>query len=149
MIQRRVISVGSLISGLVAFYLHLWKYGKVGALACGSGPRGCEYVQNSAYGTFMGTDVALIGTWGYAAIFLVATIGGLERFQNEKWPTYVLMALIWPAVLFTLRLKYYEFIVLDGFCKWCMVSAVTITLCAVMVTLDYRRLRGHKERGVL
>jgi uncharacterized membrane protein len=136
---RRVISVGSLVSGLVAFYLHLWKYGKVEALACGGGPHGCDYVQNSAYGTFMNTDVALLGTWLYAAIFLVSTIGGLERFENARWPTWGLMALIIPGFLFTLRLKYYEFVVLEGFCPWCLVNAITITLCLVMVLLDYRR----------
>jgi uncharacterized membrane protein len=48
--------------------------------------------------------------------------------------------MIWPAVLFTLRLKYGEFIVLKGFCSWCVVSAVTITLCAILVMLDRKRL---------
>jgi uncharacterized membrane protein len=146
MIHRRVISVGSLISGLVAFYLHLYKYGYVSSLACTGGPHGCEYVQNSAYGTFMGRDVALLGTWMYAAIFVVATIGALERFADAKWPTYMLMGLIVPGFLFTLRLKYYEYIVLGGFCIWCLVNAITITVCTVMVILDYRRL---KEREVL
>jgi uncharacterized membrane protein len=141
MIQRRVISVASLISGLVAFYLHLWKYGKVGALACTGGPHGCEFVQNSAYGTFMKTDVALLGTWLYAAIFIVATIAALERFADAKWPTYALMGLIFPGFLFTLRLKYYEYFVLKGFCIWCLVNVVAITLCTVMVMLDHRRLR--------
>jgi uncharacterized membrane protein len=141
MIQRRVISVGSLISGLVALYLHLQKFGYVGPLACGGGPHGCEYVQNSAYGTFMGTDVALLGAWLYAAIFVVATIGALERHENATWPTFALMGLIVPGFLFTLRLKYYEFFVLNGFCPWCLVNAVTITVCAVMVAMDYRRLR--------
>jgi uncharacterized membrane protein len=92
----------------------------------------------------MGVDVALIGALGYAAIFLVATTGGLERFVDERWPTLALMALIWPAVAFTARLKYYEFVVLKGFCSWCMVSTVTITLCAVLVTLDWRRVRRAK-----
>ena len=147
MIYRRLISVFSLISGLVALYLHLWKIGKVGALACGSGARGCEFVQSSTYGWFLGYDVALIGTVGYALIFIVATIGALDRFADEKWPTIALMVLIWPAVLFTIRLKYYEYFVLEGFCKWCLVSAVTITLCAVFVTLDWRRLRTQGIGG--
>ena len=140
--QRRLISLGSLISGLVAFYLHLQKLGKVGKLACGGGAHGCEYVQNSYYGQFFGYDVALIGTVGYAMIFIVATIGGLDRFADAKWPTTLLMLLIWPAVAFTVRLKYYEFFVLHGFCPWCLVSAVTITACAVFVVLDWRRIRN-------
>ena len=56
-----------------------------------------------------------------------------------------LMTLIWPAVLFTLRLKYGEFVVLRTFCPWCAVSAVTITLNAVLVTLDWERVRGRDD----
>jgi uncharacterized membrane protein len=138
-IYRRLISVLSLISGLVALYLHLWKLGKAGALACG-GSFGCAYVQTSVYGWFMGYDVALIGTVGYACIFLVATIGALDAYLDAKWPTVALMALIWPAVAFTVRLKYYEFVVLKGFCPWCLVSTITIAICAILVTLDWRRL---------
>jgi len=133
------IALASLVSGLVALYLHLWKLGLTGALSCG-GSRGCEYVQGSPYGWFLGVDVALIGTVGYAMLFLVAMIGTMPAFENAKWPNALMQLMIWPAVLFTVRLKYGEFIVLKGFCKWCVASAVAITLCAVLVTLDRRRL---------
>jgi len=142
MIYRQIIAVSSLISGLVATYLHLWKIGKVGTLACGIETHGCEFVMTSVYSYFLGYDVAFIGAVGYAAIFVVATIAGLDRFANAKWPTIALMALIWPAVLFTVRLKYGEWFVLGGFCTWCLVSLVTITLCAVLVTLDWKRIRA-------
>ena len=133
------IALGSLISGLVALYLHLWKLGLTGALGCSSAG-GCEYVQGSRYGWFMGADVALIGAVGYATLFAVATVGTMSKYEDETWPNTLLQLMIWPAVLFTLRLKYGEFIVLKGFCSWCTVSAVTITLCAILVTLDRRRL---------
>jgi len=77
---------------------------------------------------------------GYAMLFVVATIGTMARYEDERWPNTLLQLMIWPAVLFTLRLKYGEFIVLKGFCSWCVVSAVTITLCAILVTLDRKRL---------
>jgi uncharacterized membrane protein len=137
---RRVIAIASLISGFVALYLHLWKLGLVGSLVCG-GSHGCELVQGSPYGWFLGYDVALIGTVGYAAIFLVSTVGSLDAFSDARWPTVALLALIWPAVAFTVRLKYAEFIILKSFCPWCLVSTVTIALCAVLVTLDWRRVR--------
>jgi uncharacterized membrane protein len=57
------------------------------------------------------------------------------------------MLLIWPAVLFTLWLKYGELLVLRSFCPWCAVSAVAITLCAVMVILDWRRVRSNASAG--
>lgn len=133
------IALASLISGLVALYLHLWKLGLTGALSCG-GSRGCEYVQGSPYGWFLGIDVALIGTVGYTLLFVVALVGTLPSFEDAKWPNTLMQFMIWPAVLFTLRLKYGEFIVIKGFCKWCVVSAVAITICALLVSLDRRRL---------
>lgn len=139
---RMTICFASLVSGLVAFYLHLWKIGLVGPLACSSGG-GCELVQtNPFYGWFFGVDVALIGAVGYLLLFLASLLSLQPRWAAARWPTLLMMAMIWPAVLFTLRLKYGEFIRLRSFCPWCLVSAVAITLCAVMVTLDWRRVRG-------
>jgi uncharacterized membrane protein len=143
---RMLIALSSLISGLVALYLHLWKIGKTGMLACGGGG-GCVYVQGSKYGWFLGVDVALIGTIGYAAIFVVALVGTLDRYVDARWVTRALQLLIWPAVLFTVRLKWAEFLVLRSFCPWCAVSTVVITLCAILVTLDARRLRAIASAG--
>lgn len=142
------IALASLVSGLVALYLHLWKLGLTGSLAC-SGSNGCAYVQGSPYGWFLGVDVALIGAVGYAALFITAVIGTMPAFEDTKWPNTLMAILIWPAVLFTLRLKYGEFIVLKGFCPWCLVSAIAITLCAVLVTLDRRRLARMHASAVM
>src|SRR5690606_31420048 len=46
---------------------------------------------------------------------------------------------------FTLRLKYYEFVVLETFCPWCAVSATTITLQSALVVLDWRRVSGKRD----
>lgn len=136
-----LIAMGSLVSGIVALYLHMWKLGLTGNLSC-SGSGGCAYIQGSRYGWFMGVDVALIGTVFYAVLFVTAMISTLPRFEGEKSMNTLLQLLIWPAVLFTVRLKYAEFIILKGFCPWCAVSAVTITLCAILVVLDRRRDYG-------
>lgn len=137
--HRMIIALASLISGVVALYLHLWKLGLTGSLAC-SGGGGCAFVQGSRFGWFLGVDVALIGTVGYTMLFLTAVVSTLPRFENERWPNTLMQIMIWPAVLFTLRLKYGEFIVLKSFCSWCAVSATVITLSAILVTLDRRRL---------
>ncbi len=138
------IALASLISGLVALYLHLWKLGLTGSLSC-TGSGGCAYVQGSPYGWFLGVDVALIGTVGYTLLFLAATIGTMERFADKQWPNTLMQLMIWPAVLFTLRLKYGEFIVLNSFCPWCAISAVTIALCAVLVVGDRGKLRAQSS----
>ena len=148
--QRMTIAVTALVSGMVALYLHLWKLGLMGTLACGGG-HGCTVVQGSRYswvpiptlgGDPMLVDVALIGAVGYAAILLVAMLGINDRNADARWPTLLLMALIVPAFLFTLWLKYAEFVLLRSFCPWCAVSAVTITLHLVLVLLDWRRVRA-------
>jgi uncharacterized membrane protein len=57
--------------------------------------------------------------------------------------------MIGAAALFTVRLKYGEFVVLRSFCPWCAVSALAITLCAVMIALELRRLSRHPQRDRL
>ena len=136
---RMAMAVLAALNCMVALYLHLWKIGLMGALTCGAA-HGCEIAQFSSYGYFLGIDVALIGTIGYAAIVAVALAGLQERWADARWPTRALKVMIWPAVLFTLRLKYGEFVVLKTFCPWCAISAASITILAVLVTLDARRL---------
>lgn len=139
---RMTICMASLISGLVAFYLHLWKIGKVGQLACTTG-LSCEQVQSSSFGSVLGIDVALLGTIAYGLLFGISLVSLQPGTVDARWPTLAMMAIIWPAVLFTLWLKYGEFVVLRSFCPWCAVSAIAIALCAVMITLDWRRVRGQ------
>ncbi|MEO7962484.1 MAG: vitamin K epoxide reductase family protein, partial [Gemmatimonadaceae bacterium] len=60
--------------------------------------------------------------------------------EVQRWPTQLLAALVYPAFVFTLRLKYAEFIIMKSFCPWCAISAVTITIFTVLVALDWRRV---------
>jgi uncharacterized membrane protein len=149
MTYRRAIALISLVSGMVALYLALWKMGYMGRLGCVGDSHGCEYVQGSPYGWFLGVDVALIGAVGYAAIVAIALAGTSEALEDAAWPTQVLRVLIYGAVLFTLRLKYAEFVILKSFCPWCAVSAIAITLDAILVTLDWRRVRAASGSQVL
>ena len=80
---RQLIAVAAFANMLVATYLHLWKLGYMGTLSCGA-ERGCEVVQLSSWGWFLGIDVALIGAIGYAIIFTVAVVGTRERHQDAR-----------------------------------------------------------------
>ncbi len=137
--QRHWIALTALISGFVALYLHLWKLGLAGTLAC-TNSHGCEIAQFSSYGFFLGVDVALIGTIGYTLILITSLIGTQPRFRNDRRITWLLMAMIYPAILFTIRLKYGEFVVLKTFCPWCAISAVTITLHGILAWFDLKRV---------
>jgi uncharacterized membrane protein len=137
---RMAIAGLALVAGLVALYLHLWKLGLVGTLTCSAG-QGCEIAMTSSWSWFLGVDVALIGAVGYGLILGVALWGLQPGQEHSPAPTLGLLLLIVPAVLFTIRLKYYEWGVLKTFCPWCFESTVTIVLCLVLVLLDLRRLR--------
>jgi uncharacterized membrane protein len=135
---RQLIALVALVNAFVATYLHLWKIGKAGVLACG-GSGGCSVVQYSSWSWFFGVDVALIGAVGYTLILIVAIVGSSGGREDARRPALALAALVYPAILFTLRLKYYEFFVLRTFCPWCAISAVSITTLGVIVALELRR----------
>jgi uncharacterized membrane protein len=138
---RMAIALLALVAALVALYLHLWKAGFTGPLTC-TGNRGCEIAMLSRWGWFLGVDVALIGTVGYLLVLGAALWGLSPGRAGSTAPTLLLLWLIVPAVLFTIRLKYAEWVVLGTFCPWCFESTVTITLCLVLAVLDYRRVRA-------
>jgi uncharacterized membrane protein len=141
---RQLTALIALGNAFVATYLHLWKIGKAGALACGGGG-GCALAQYSPWSYFFGVDVALIGAIGYTLVFVVAVAGSSERWANARIVAGALMMLVYPAVLFTLRLKWAEFYKLRTFCPWCAISAVSITILAVIVTLEWRRLQRPRQ----
>jgi uncharacterized membrane protein len=138
---RMAIAVLALIAGLVALYLHLWKLGLVGSLTC-TANQGCEVAMTSSWSWFLGVDVALIGAVGYALILGVALWGAQPARAWSATPSLLLLALIVPAVLFTGRLKWAEWVVLKTFCPWCFESTVTIVVSLVLALLDLRRVRG-------
>lgn len=142
---RQLIAVVALLNAFVATYLHLWKIGKAGALACG-GSGGCAIVQFSRWSWFLGVDVALIGAVGYTVVFVTALVGSGGSRADSRGPALALAALIWAAFLFTLRLKYAEFIILRTFCPWCAISAVSITLLSVVAFVELRRTRAPVAR---
>ena len=135
---RQLVALIAMINAFVATYLHLWKIGKAGALACG-GVGGCHVVQYSQWSWFLGVDVALIGAVGYTLLVLTAIVGSTGGRDDARGPALALAALVYPAILFTLRLKYAEFVILRTFCPWCAISAVSITLLGVIVALELRR----------
>lgn len=141
---RQCIALIALVNAFVALYLHLWKTGRAGALACG-GRGGCQIVQYSPWSYFFGVDVALIGTIGYAALCLVALVGSTARYHDRRGFALAQMALVYPAFAFTLRLKWAEFFRLKTFCPWCAISAVSIVCLVMLVTVDWQRTKGVSQ----
>ncbi|HTL04843.1 MAG TPA: vitamin K epoxide reductase family protein [Gemmatimonadales bacterium] len=127
----------SLLGLFIALYLYLYKIGKIGSLACGSG--GCETVQLSAQSRFLGVDVALIGVVGYGVLLLLALLSLQPRFAGPAWPSRLLAVLAGGAVLFTVYLTGLELFVIHAICRYCVASAVVILLLFLLAARDLRR----------
>jgi uncharacterized membrane protein len=139
MIYRMGAALMSLLGLFVSAYLYLYKIGRIGTLACGSG--GCETVQTSPWSRFLGVEVALIGLVGYALLLIVALVALRPDQVERRRPTLLLTGLAAGGVLFTLYLTSLELFVIHAICRWCVGSAVIIVTTLVLALLDLRRLR--------
>src|SRR5512141_2983469 len=93
------------VTGLfIAMYMYLYKIGKIGTLACGTGA--CETVQLSPQARFLGVEVALIGVIGYAVMLGLALLALQPRHAGPSWPARLLAVLALGALLFTGYLTY-------------------------------------------
>ena len=140
MIYRMGAAMMSLLGLFVSAYLYLYKIGRIGTLACGSG--GCETVQQSAWSRVAGIEVSLIGILGYAALLGVGLLGLQPRLAGRRWPAVLLTVLASGGVVFTGYLTYLELFVIHAVCRWCVGSAVIIASILVASLLDLRQSPG-------
>ena len=126
----------SLLGLFVSAYLYLYKIGRIGTLACGTGA--CETVQNSAWSRFAGVEVALIGIAGYAALLLVSLASLQPTVVTQRWPATLLAVLAGIGVAFTGYLTYLELFVLHAICRWCVGSATIIVGIFIAALLELR-----------
>ena len=134
---RMGIAMLSLAGLFIAIYMYLYKIGKIGTLVCGTG--GCETVQLSPQARFLGVEVALLGIFGYVSLLVLALLALQPRFAGPAWPSRLLALLAGVAVLFTVYLTYLELFVIHAICRWCVGSAVIITLIFGLSLRDLRR----------
>jgi len=125
--HRQAIALLALVGFFVSLYLWLYKIGAIGELKCGAGGS-CEFVQSSRYAWLFGQPVALYGVGGYLALFVVALVGLQPRFLATPAPTRWLAALAAVGFGFTVYLTYLELFVIHAVCRWCVVSAIIMTL---------------------
>lgn len=122
---------------LLAAYLYLYKTGRIGTLACGSGS--CELVQFSPYAQLFGIEVSLIGVAGYLVLLALAVAGLQSPPDQRPFPVRALLLLAGGGVAFSAYLTAIELFVLHAICRWCVGSAVIVTLIFLAALLDWRR----------
>lgn len=135
--HRQAVAVLALLGLMLSVYLTMYHYGMVGSLQCG-GSNQCEKVQASRYAELLGSPVAAYGVLGYVAILVLAIAGLQDRWASSPGPTRLIAALAGAGVAFTIYLTYLELFVIHAVCRWCVVSAVLITLIFAISLLSLR-----------
>ena len=139
MIHRMAAALLSLTGLFISAYLYLYKIGKIGSLACGTG--GCETVQWSQWSRVAGIEVSLVGLLGYGSLLVLCLAALQPSMVHRREPTLLLAVLSAIAVLFTVYLTYLELFVIHAICRWCVASGVIIVGIFILSLFDLRRLQ--------
>ncbi|MDQ2889719.1 MAG: vitamin K epoxide reductase family protein [Gemmatimonadota bacterium] len=129
-----IIAALALAGVFVALYLTLYKVGTIGHLACGFGS--CERVNSSKWAVFFGAPVAMWGLGFYVTTLIVAVVGTAPSYAGRREISYLLAAMSGIGVAFSAWLTYLELFVIDAICRYCVMSAVIVTLIFVVSVVD-------------
>jgi uncharacterized membrane protein len=136
MSKRMLMALVSLLGVFLSLYLTLYKLGKIGTLACGTG--GCETVQLSRWGDLLGLPVAAWGAGFYLLMLVLSLAGVQERFAASRGLALSLVLLTGWGVLFTGWLTYLELYVIHAICRWCVGSAALVVILFGLAVADWR-----------
>jgi uncharacterized membrane protein len=127
--QVRLIQLLAVPGALLAFYLLLYHNGKLVDVCTASGWDDCGKVSgpDAPYSSIGLIPVALIGLAGYLTIFLITWTKNWLAVVEDYLPE-MLVGLTAVAFLFSLGLTGLELFVIYAICRFCVVSAVIITI---------------------
>jgi uncharacterized membrane protein len=127
--QVRLIQLLAVPGLMLAFYLLLYHEGKLVDVCTASGWDDCGKVSgpDAPYSSIGSIPVALIGLVGYATLFLVVWLKDWLALVEDYLPE-LLVGLTAVAFLFSVGLTGLELLVIHAICRFCVVSAVIITV---------------------
>ena len=126
-------ALGVLVSG----YLSAKRF-TGGSLACTRWAE-CDVVNNSVYAKIYGVPVAFIGLAGYLSLLGLALAALQATGPGRRRLLALGFALPLGGVGFSAYLTYLELYVIEAICVWCVISAVLITLLALLGGLNLWR----------
>jgi len=135
--HRQAIALLALVGLFVALYLWLHALGFGGAIKCGASG-GCETVQTSQWAVLLGLPVAFYGVLGYLAVLLVALVALRPAALTQRGWDLLVLLLATIGVAFTAYLTYVELFLIHAICRWCVGSAIIITLIWTVSLLSLR-----------
>ena len=127
--QLRLIQLLAVPGLLLSYYLLLYHEGSLIAACSGSGWDDCGAVSgpDAPYSSIGPVPVALIGLVGYALIFLLVWLRAWLPPLDDYLPE-LMVAVTGLAFLFSLGLTGLELFVIHAVCRYCVVSAVFVTI---------------------
>ena len=143
---RQTIALLAIFGFFVAVYLWLHALGFGGAIKCG-GSGGCEEVQTSQWAVILGLPVAFYGVVGYLTVLVVAIAALRPAALAQRGWNSVLALLASIGFFFTVYLTYLELFVIHAICRWCVGSAVIITLIWIVSLLSLRSPGPRTDHG--
>lgn len=139
-VNRMIAAVLSLIGVFLAFYLVADNMGWIPPIPCGTGA--CGLVQSSKYAWIGPVPVSAVGLAGYVAL-LALSIAGLQRpLAGSRAIALLLFAGSLLGVLFSAYLTYLEAMVIQAWCRYCIASAILITVIFLATLPEVKRIRG-------
>lgn len=144
--QVRVIQLLTVPGLLIAFYLWLFHNGNLVAV-CGPGAwDDCGAVSGpeAPYSAVGPIPVAAIGFTGYALIFGLTWLRAWSESVEQYLPE-LLVGLTGIAFLFSLYLTALELFVIHALCRYCVVSAVIVTVMFVLALSYLRAVSGEGD----
>lgn len=130
----------SLVGALLAFYLLAANLGWTPPVPCGSGD--CATVQSSKYAKVGPLPVSGIGLAGYVALLVLSLAGLQHRLIRSRLIAFLLFGGALFGVLFSGYLTYLEAAVIKAWCRYCVVSAIIITIVFAATLPELKRIRG-------
>lgn len=142
-VARLFIALFALGGIYVAGTVYLFTIGYLLELCAPGG--GCAVVQGSRWSRFLGVPVAAWGVVGYALIFLTAVAGVVGPLSRRAWTGTVLFLLATAALLFTGYLSALEAFVIGAWCRWCVLSAIIVSVIFLLSALDRLEARARRS----
>lgn len=144
--QIRIIQILAVAGIVIAYFLYLFHEGSLVGVCSPSAWDDCGQVSgpDAPYSSIGPVPVALIGLIGYVFIYLLTWLRDWLPVVDDYLPE-VMVGVTGLAFLFSLWLTALEIFVIHAICRYCVVSAVFVTIMFVL-SISYLR---EKNRAVV
>jgi uncharacterized membrane protein len=114
-----------------------WTHLANASVACGTS-QSCDIVQESVYSTIGGIPVALLGLLAYVALLALSLLRGHSPESLDEYIPLAIFGVSLIGVLYSAYLTYLELFVIYAVCRWCVSSAIIMTLIFILSLPDLK-----------